>query len=101
MKVERPRARLSDAPTRLNNRSTRLSRVAAAGTKLPACARMTISAFWRRKVDLPPILGPVTNQRRLLLSSKQSFAIKGAPRSQEHPSELQSLIRHPYAFFCF
>src|SRR3546814_19543756 len=76
MKVERPRARLSDAPTRLNKRSTRLSRAAAAGTKLPACARMTISAFWRRKVDLPPILGPVTNQRRLLLSSKQSFETK-------------------------
>src|SRR3546814_11664197 len=66
MKVERPRARLSDAPTRLNNRSTRLSRAAAAGTKLPACARMTIRALRRRKVDLPPILGPVNNKRRLL-----------------------------------
>src|SRR3546814_1665100 len=56
----------------------------SAGTKLPACARMTISAFWRRKVDLPPILGPVTNQRR----------------SEEHTSELQSLMRISYAVFC-
>ena len=33
----------------------------AAGTNEPICARIAISAFWRRKVDLPPIFGPVTS----------------------------------------
>src|SRR3954471_11937897 len=38
MKVERPRARLSEAPTRLNNRSTRPRGACAAGTNEPARA---------------------------------------------------------------
>ena len=33
-----------------------------AGTKLPICAISAISAFWRRKVDLPAMFGPVTIQ---------------------------------------
>ncbi len=31
------------------------------GTKLSICARMAISAFWRRNVDLPGLLGPVSD----------------------------------------
>ncbi|MNY33865.1 hypothetical protein D3C86_1681640 [compost metagenome] len=62
MKVERPRARSSDAPTRENSRSTTPIWAASAGTKEPICARMVISAFWRRKVDLPPMFGPVSSQ---------------------------------------
>ncbi len=38
-----------------------------------------MSAFCRRKVDLPPMFGPVTSQRRSSESSTQSFATKGAP----------------------
>jgi hypothetical protein len=64
MKVDRPRARLSDAPTRLNSRSTMPSRALVAGTGLPAWARIAIAAFWRRKVDLPPMFGPVTSHSR-------------------------------------
>src|SRR3981189_1278919 len=35
-----------------------------AGTKAPICARIAISAFCRRKVLLPAMLGPVTSQIR-------------------------------------
>src|SRR6202022_2719397 len=62
MKVERLRARSSAAPTRENKRSTMPIRARDAGTKLPICASSAISAFWRRKVDLPAILGPVISQ---------------------------------------
>ena len=42
-----------------------------AGTKEPICASTAISAFWRRKVDLPAMLGPVTSQMRAsVISSK-------------------------------
>ncbi|MNI27310.1 hypothetical protein D3C73_810420 [compost metagenome] len=64
MKVERPRARSSPAPTRLNRRSTTPSRIDRAGTKAPAWASTTSKAFWRRKVDLPAMFGPVTMDRR-------------------------------------
>ncbi len=64
MKVERPRARSSAAPTRENSRSTTPIWASAAGTKAPAWARMAMSAFWRRKVDLPAMLGPVTTAMR-------------------------------------
>ncbi len=62
MKVERPWAMSSLAPTREKTRSTTPIWALSAGTKLPVWARMAISAFWRRKVDLPPMLGPVTSQ---------------------------------------
>ena len=60
MNVERPRARSSAAPTRENSRSTTPMRARFAGTKLPIWASTAISAFWRRKVDLPAMFGPVT-----------------------------------------
>ena len=62
MKVERPRARSSDAPTRENSRSTMPIVAEAAGTNEPVWARIAIRAFWRRNVDLPPIFGPVSSQ---------------------------------------
>ena len=82
MKVERPRARSSDAPTRLNSRSTTPICARAAGTKEPVWARMAISAFCRRKVDLPPMLGPVSSQIAPLRASgvgdrSQSLATNG------------------------
>ena len=49
MKVERPRARLSEAPMRVKMRSTmREARAASAGTNDPICAMSAISAAWRR-----------------------------------------------------
>ena len=48
MKVERPRARLSDAPMRVKMRSKIGSLARPAGTKLPICAIRAISAAWRR-----------------------------------------------------
>ena len=53
---------------------------ASAGTKLPICARMAISAFWRRKVDLPAMLGPVTSHSRPLAfgDRSQSLGTKAA-----------------------
>jgi hypothetical protein len=48
MKVDRPRARLSAAPMRVNTRSTKASVAESAGTNEPIWARMTIVAAWRR-----------------------------------------------------
>ena len=48
MKVERPRARLSEAPMRVKMRSTIERRARVAGTNEPICAISTISAVCRR-----------------------------------------------------
>ena len=48
MKVERPPARSSAAPTRENSRSTRPIRATSAGRNSPAWAITTKSAFCRR-----------------------------------------------------
>ena len=48
IKVLRPAAMSSTAPTRVKMRSTRPMVAAAAGTKLPIWARMVIRATWRR-----------------------------------------------------
>ena len=64
MKVERPRARSSAAPTRREDGIDDADMRRFAGTKLPACARIAISAFCRRKVDLPAMFGPVKSQMR-------------------------------------
>ena len=79
MKVERPRARSSAAPTRLNSRSTMPIVACLAGTKEPACAITAISAFWRRKVDLPAMLGPVSSHSRRAGPSSQSLGTKPEP----------------------
>ena len=52
---------------------------ASAGTKAPICARIAISAFWRRNVDLPAMFGPVTSQSRPMPSGdrSQSLGTKG------------------------
>ena len=47
---------------------------ALAGTKLPICAMTAISAFWRRKVDLPAMLGPVSSQSAALAQDRNRSA---------------------------
>ena len=79
MKVERPPARSSEAPTRENRRSTRPSRALSAGTNSPAWASTTSSAFCRRKVDLPAMFGPVSRQIRRPGERSQSFGTKAGP----------------------
>ncbi len=59
MKVDCPDAKSSDAPTRVNIRSTIHILAESAGTKEPVCAISTISAVCLIYVDLPAILGPV------------------------------------------
>ena len=59
MKVDCPEAKSSDAPTRVNIRSTIHIFAESAGTKEPVCAISTISAVCLIYVDLPAILGPV------------------------------------------
>ena len=76
--VDRPRAKSSEAPTRLNNWPTNPICALLAGTKLPICASKAISAFCRKKVDLPAMFGPVSNQIALFDKS-QSLAINGSP----------------------
>lgn len=55
---------LTDAPTLAKTRSTTPTLAAAAGTKDPICASSTSCAHCRRKVLLPPMLGPVTSHTR-------------------------------------
>ncbi len=61
--VDSPRARLSVAPTRQKIASTMPISASAAGTKLPTWAISAMRAVWRRKVDLPAMLGPVSTTR--------------------------------------
>ena len=46
-----------------------------AGTKLPICAIRAINAFWRRKVDLPAMFGPVMTRTISPFSKMTSFGI--------------------------
>ena len=62
MNVDSPRARLSAAPTRVKIRSTMPTRARRAGTNEPTWASSAIWATWRRNVDLPAMLGPVTTR---------------------------------------
>ncbi len=59
MKVDSPRDKLSEAPTRVNTLSTKPMEAEVAGTKLPICAINTIKAVCRSKADLPAMFGPV------------------------------------------
>ena len=59
MKVLCPRARSSDAPTRVKILSHTESRAEDAGTKDPICAIRQISATCRMYVLLPAMFGPV------------------------------------------
>ena len=67
-------------------------RAASAGTKEPAWASTAISAFWRRKVDLPAMLGPVTSQQPPPLAGAE-LAIVGDEARAALP--LQRLPRPP------
>ncbi len=78
MKVERPRARSSAAPTRENSRSITPITARSAGTKLPTCASTAISAFWRRKVLLPAMFGPVSSHSRRCSDRSASLAMNRA-----------------------
>ena len=62
--VDCPRARLSEAPTRQNIRSTKPIFAFRAGTHEPMCAKNTISAFCRKYVLFPAIFGPVTTAKQ-------------------------------------
>ena len=59
MNVDCPAAISSCAPMRVKMRSTRPIVADSAGTNEPICAIKTISATWRKNVDLPDIFGPV------------------------------------------
>ncbi len=57
--VDSPNDILSEAPTRVNILSTNPILAESAGTKLPICAMIVMSAVWRSSADLPDMLGPV------------------------------------------
>ena len=79
MNVDWPRRIWSLAPTRVKMRSTSPSLASRAGTKLPICAISAMSAVWRRKVDLPPMFGPVSTKSRGAPSPiARSFATNGS-----------------------
>ncbi len=80
MKVDCPFCRKSDAPMRVKMRSTRPKAMASAGTKEPVWASTTSSAAVRRKVDLPPMLGPVTTAMGRASGRSRSLGMHSRPR---------------------
>ena len=104
MKVERPRARLSEAPTRLNKRSTIPTWARFAGTKAPAWASTAMSAVCLRNVDLPPMLGPVISHSRSSEPNERSLATKRSPLSLSAVSTTgwrpASISRHGSSVSC-
>jgi hypothetical protein len=56
------------APTRHRIESTSERRADEHGTKHPICAKRTVIAVAFKKVDLPPIFGPVKLMKRQSLS---------------------------------
>src|SRR5712671_5251541 len=96
MKVERPRARSSAAPTREKRRSTTPSLARFAGTKPPIWARTMMSAFWRRNVDLPAMFGPVSNQIRpefMSLGGRLDLIARGDCRGREFFEHLKLEVK--------
>ena len=71
---------LSVAPTRVKILSNTPMRAFAAGTKEPAWAMSTIRAVWRRRADLPAMLGPVSTMIcSLRLSIEMSLGTYSSP----------------------
>src|SRR3546814_3140988 len=54
--------------------------------------------FWTKKEDIPDEAFPIVC--RTVLSGHSGVGIVIADRSEEHTSELQSLMRISYAVFC-
>src|SRR3546814_9001814 len=56
---------------------------------------------WRRRLPLPPVVNAPGPRAALRQRSLAQYWRKGPPsRSEEHTSELQSLMRISYAVFC-
>src|SRR3546814_12093680 len=66
----------------------------------PRSTRMTHSFPTRRSSDLHLQEEPRGGRRHLLLDLRGGEEPSGAGRSEEHTSELQSLMRISYAVFC-
>src|SRR3546814_6804013 len=60
------------------------------------------AAIIREVRELDAVLGPDVNQQvdKSLAKKREETAGRVAGRSEEHPSELQSLMRSSYAVFC-
>src|SRR5437588_238926 len=78
MKVDWPRTRLSDAPTRVNSRSTTPTTARRAGTNAPICVSSTHSPTWRNSVDFPAMFGPVSTITRPRASRSTSFGMNAS-----------------------
>ena len=78
MNVERPPVRSSAAPMRVKIRSIEPIVADSAGTTLPMCARIAISAVWRMYVDLPPMFGPVMISMRVVLARARDRSARTA-----------------------
>src|SRR3546814_2630914 len=64
-----------------------------------ACAAC-VSVNALNSVDLPTLGKPTIPQRKPIENTFQGGRKRGALRSEEHTSELQSLMRISYAVFC-
>src|SRR3546814_2014482 len=51
-------------------------------------------------IDLPPHQGELEVERQFIRLAKKNLSPSEVPRSEEHTSELQSLMRISYAVFC-
>src|SRR3546814_10361830 len=58
-------------------------------------ALLTVAAVWRGLLDAKPLSGRLKELER-----RRNVLRQGLARSEEHTSELQSLMRNSYAVFC-
>src|SRR3546814_3974289 len=86
------RVRAADAERR-GARSPSLCRRGAAGRRLSLCDR-------RGRAARPVGGGDRADRRRRPVAARQRRGVVGGGRSEEHTSELQSLMRISYAVFC-
>src|SRR5206468_1972427 len=70
MNVDWPRTRLSEAPTRVNRRSTTPMLARRQGTNELICASTTQSPPCRSNVDLPAMLGPARRSTLVFTNSR-------------------------------
>src|SRR3546814_2238743 len=65
----------------------------------PAATHPAATIFRTPRVPLPPIFERMQSSSHVDVARMVSRAAS-PPRSEEHPSELQSLMRNSYAVFC-
>src|SRR3546814_2017535 len=75
-------------------------RLKAAAFHLSSPHRSNLGALQRCSTVILPNIGPIAGEFRNACGKPGSIALTACNRSEEHTSELQSLMRISYAVFC-